>query len=224
MFPGAVIVFLLTYPFDRRRKLLHLYSSFWAQLFFYLQPLWRLRIAGREHLPWEGPAVLVANHQSLGDIVVLFGLYRPFKWVSKASVFKVPLIGWNMVLNGYVPLERGRGESVRKMMDACRAWLARGFPVFFFPEGTRSRDGQVQEFKDGAFALAVETGCPVIPIAVSGTADILPKHGFKLQMRADCRVRVLPPLSPADHGGDLEALKAAAREAIVAAKAELDRR
>lgn len=224
MFPGAVVVFLLTYPFDPRRKLLHLYSSFWAQLFFYLQPLWRLRMEGREHLPWEGPAVLVSNHQSLGDIVVLYGLYRPFKWVSKASVFKVPVLGWNMVLNGYVALERGRGESVRKMMTASRDWLDRGFPVFFFPEGTRSRDGQVQDFKDGAFALSVETGYPLIPIAVAGTADILPKHGYRLSPRADCRVRVLPPLSPADHGEDLEQLKGAAREAIIAAKEELDAR
>src|SRR5947209_4636659 len=119
LFCGALVVWLVTYPFDRDGRVLHLYSCAWAQLYFWINPAWRLRIEGREKLPWHGPAVLVSNHASLGDILVLFGLFRPFKWVSKASVFHAPFIGWNMRLNRYVALVRGNPESIGRMMTAC---------------------------------------------------------------------------------------------------------
>src|SRR5688572_8038171 len=90
MFLLAAALFVITWPFDRDRRVLHFFTCFWAMLYFYVNPLWRVRVEHRERLPWKRGAILVANHQSLGDILVLFGLYRPFKWVSKASVFKVP--------------------------------------------------------------------------------------------------------------------------------------
>ena len=221
MFIGATLSFLLTVPFDRRRIIQHLYSCFWAQIMFYLNPLWRLRIEGRRKLPWHGPAVLVANHESLGDILVLFGLYRPFKWVSKAAVFRTPLLGWNMRYNGYVPLVRGNKESIIEMNRRCRAWLDAGVPVLLFPEGTRSPDGEVRRFKDGAFRLAIEAGCPVYPIALTGTADTLPKHGLLVKLRADCRVRVLDPVDPGEFGEDVDALRDHVRESIIAEKQRL---
>lgn len=221
MFFVGLVVFLVTLPFDPNGRVQHLFSCFWAQLYFYVNPLWRLRIEGREHLPWRGPAVIVSNHESLGDILVLFGLYRPYKWVSKASVFKVPFVGWNMRLNRYVGLVRGDAASIRKMMQACERWLARGVPVLLFPEGTRSVDGKVKAFKDGAFRLAVSTGAPVIPIALDGTAAILPKHGFVLRGPADCRVRVLPPVDPAAFDGDVAGLREHVRAQIVEEKARL---
>jgi 1-acyl-sn-glycerol-3-phosphate acyltransferase len=166
---------------------------------------------------------LVANHESMGDILVLFALYRPFKWVSKASVFKAPLLGWNMVLNQYVRVERGNKESVVRMMAACRRWLQRGIPVLLFPEGSRSEDGQVKAFKDGAFRLAVETGCPVYPIVLSGTARTLPKHGYLFSEKATVRVRVLPPVEVAPFGQDFAALRDHVRALIVEEKASLER-
>lgn len=224
LFLGAVVVWLVSSPFDRDGRALHLYSCFWAQLYFYVNPAWRLRIEGRERLPWRGPAVLVANHASLGDILILFGLYRPFKWVSKASNFKLPFIGWNMSLNRYVPLVRGDRESIAKMMVESGAWLSRGVPVLLFPEGTRSADGQLKAFKDGAFKLAVAHGCPVFPIVLSGTSEMIPKHGWVVRNRADCRVRVLAPVDPAAFGGDVERLREHVRAQMLAAKAELDAR
>ena len=162
-FVGAIVIFVLTAVWDRRRVVLHLYSCAWAQFYIAINPIWRLRISGREHLPWRGPAVIVANHASLVDILVLFGLYRPFKWISKASIFDVPFVGWNMRLNDYVPLVRGERASVVAMHEHCRRHLRAGSPVLFFPEGTRTRDGALQPFKDGAFELALEHGCPVVP-------------------------------------------------------------
>jgi len=215
-FVGALLVFLVSWPFDRRRIALHLYSCCWASFYIYANPLWRARIEGRERLPWRGAAVLVANHLSLVDILVLYGLYRPFKWVSKAEIFKVPVVGWNMALNDYVRLTRGDRESIRSMMDHCRAHLARGAPVLIFPEGTRSRTGALQPFKDGAFRLAFEAKVPVIPIALRGTYETLPKHGLALRQRMDARVQVLPPIDPAGFQS-VEALREAVRAAIAGA-------
>jgi 1-acyl-sn-glycerol-3-phosphate acyltransferase len=215
-FLGALLVWAVSLPFDRRKVALHLYSSAWAVFYVRLNPLWRLRTSGRELLPWRGAAVLVANHASLIDILVLFDLFRPFKWVSKAEIFRVPVIGWNMRLNGYVPLVRGSGASVRRMLDRCSELLSAGSPVLFFPEGTRTDDGLLKAFKDGAFDLAVRHDVPVFPIAVHGTGRALPKHGLILRDHVDARVEVLPALLPADHA-DVAALRDAARDRIEAA-------
>ncbi|WP_426512214.1 lysophospholipid acyltransferase family protein [Dactylosporangium sp. McL0621] len=212
-FVGAVIVGIIALPFDRRRFLLHLYTSVWAVSYIWINPLWRLRVAGRARLPWRGPAVLVANHASLIDIIVLFALFRPFKWVSKQEIFKLPFIGWNMRLNGYVALRRGDRDSVRSMMAACDRLLAAGCPIMMFPEGSRTPDGELQRFKDGAFELARRHGVPVLPIAVHGTGRALPKHGLILRDRIDARVEVLPALDPSSFA-DLAALRDAARGAI----------
>ncbi|HZY03742.1 MAG TPA: 1-acyl-sn-glycerol-3-phosphate acyltransferase, partial [Anaeromyxobacteraceae bacterium] len=114
-FVGALAVFLASAPFDRRRVALHLYSCFWASFYVYVNPLWRVRVLGRDKLPWRRSAVIVSNHLSLVDILVLYGLYRPFKWVSKEENFKIPFTGWNMTLNGYVRLARGERKSIRDM-------------------------------------------------------------------------------------------------------------
>ena len=222
LFLGAALLFVVTAPFDRRRVLVHLYSCAWATFYVVANPLWRVSFEGRDRLPWKGSAVLVANHLSMLDILVLYGLFRPFKWVSKAELFRVPVIGWNMWLNDYVPVRRGDRESIRDMMDRCRAHLARGAPVLLFPEGTRSRDGRLGPFKDGAFRLAIDANCPVIPIVVTGTSDALPKHGRVLRQRMHAHVRVLAPILPDAHPS-ADALRDATRAAIAAALPEANR-
>jgi 1-acyl-sn-glycerol-3-phosphate acyltransferase len=216
-FLPQLLLWVLTAPFDRRRLALHLYACFWGHAYVWLNPFWRSTFVGKERLPWNGPAVIVANHLSILDILVLYGLFRPFKWVSKASIFRIPFIGWNMTLNDYVPLRRGDRASIQRMMDHCRRHLAAGMPVLLFPEGTRSLDGVLQPFKEGAFRLACEAGCPLIPVAISGTERGLPKHGVMLRNRMHARVEVLAPILPADHGGDPARLREVARAAIAAA-------
>lgn len=219
IFVVAVAIFLVTAPFDRRRVASHLFTCAWCYMYIFANPLWRVRFEGRDRLPWRGPAVIVSNHLSLIDILVLSGLYRPFKWVSKSSIFRVPFIGWNMSLNGYVPLTRGATDSVRRMMARCRELLAQGNPVLLFPEGTRSADGKLQPFRDGAFRMAKAAGVPVIPVALSGTHETLPKHGFVLRHRMSARVQVLEPIDPARHA-TAASLREAARDAIARALAE----
>ncbi len=170
-------------------------------------------MTGRRRIPWQDPVIIVSNHASLIDILVLFALYRPYKWVSKAENFKLPFIGWNMDLNDYVKVRRGDRASVIDMMDRCRGHLRAGSSLLIFPEGTRSKSGELQAFKDGAFRLAMECDRPIVPVAVSGTARSLPKHGLILREPMDARVEVLQPLHPG-HYGSVEELREAAHAAI----------
>jgi 1-acyl-sn-glycerol-3-phosphate acyltransferase len=190
LYPVAVLIWLLT-PFDRRRRLLHLFTCFWASLYTWLNPAWRVHVEGRERIRRNAAYVIVANHQSLLDILVLFRLFVHFKWVSKVENFRVPFIGWNMSMNRYIRLVRGSRESVSHMMQACERALCGGSSVMIFPEGTRSRDGRLQEFKVGAFTLAQQACVPILPIVVHGTSRALPKRGFVLQGRHTIRIRVL---------------------------------
>lgn len=216
----AAVVFIVAWPFDRRRVAVHMVSCVWGYMYVALNPLWRARFEGREKLPRKGAAVVVANHLSILDILVLYGFFRPFKWVAKGELFRVPFVGWNMVLNDYVRIWRGDRESVKRMMAHCREHLARGSAIIIFPEGTRSLDGRMLPFKDGAFRLASEAACPLIPIAIAGSREALPKHGIIFRQRATIRVRVLDPLDPKAFES-IEALKEAARAAIVAGVAAL---
>ena len=192
LFPIAVIIWAVTAPFDRRRIALHRFTCFWASLYTWFNPAWPVTLTGREHIEAHRTYMLVANHLSLLDILVLFRLFKDFKWVSKAEIFKVPVIGWNMRLNRYIPLKRGDRESIVEMMTACHETLAQGSSVMMFPEGTRSKTGELRDFKTGAFQLALEARVPVVPIVIRGSSDALPKHGFVLQGRHQISVTVLP--------------------------------
>ena len=191
LFPVALAIWALTTPIDRRKRLLHQFTCFWASLYTWLNPAWRVRVEGREKIRPRATYVMVANHQSLLDILVLFRLFAHYKWVSKIENFRIPCIGWNMHLNGYVKLRRGDPQSIGEMMSHCARVLDDGSSIMMFPEGTRSPDGRLRAFKHGAFTLAQGSGCPILPILVEGTADALPKRGFVLQGRHAIRVRVL---------------------------------
>ena len=198
LFPIALLIFAVTYFFDPRRRALHQFTCFWASLYTWCNPLWRVHLHHRDRIDPDTTYVMVANHLSLLDILVLFRLFTNFAWVSKVENFKVPLIGWNMRLNGYIPLVRGDKESAAVMMAQCRSTLEGGTSIMMFPEGTRSRDGKLQRFKPGAFQLAVDAQLPVLPIVISGTGNALPKRGFVLQGKHNIGITVLDPIAPED--------------------------
>ena len=196
LYPIAVTIWVLTVAFDRRLVLLHRFTCFWASLYTWFNPAWPVTLEGREKIRPGTNYVMVANHLSLLDILVLFRLFRHFKWVSKIENFKVPLIGWNMSMNRYIKLRRGDRESVKEMMAACETTIGEGNSIMMFPEGTRSPTGEMRAFKPGAFELALKTRTPVLPIVIFGTADALPKRGFVLQGQHPIRIRVLDPIQP----------------------------
>ncbi len=175
----ACVIRLFTYPFDRRLRALHLFTCFWASLYTWVMPPWKVKIFGREKIRENAAYMIVSNHQSQLDILVAFRLFFHFKWVSKSEMFKVPLIGWNMLLNRYIKLKRGDKESIAKMMKDSEERIDEGSSVFFFPEGSRSQDGAVKPFKPGAFVLAKRKKIPILPIVISGTNKALPKHSIK---------------------------------------------
>ncbi len=191
----ALLIRIITWPFDRRQVILQQFTCFWAALYTWIIPAWRIRVDGREHLPRRTPHVVVSNHQSLLDILVLFNLFFHFKFVSKIEIFKIPLIGWNMYLNKYIRLTRGDKKSVTKMLEDCEKALRTGSSVLIFPEGTRSPDGQIKEFKLGAFILALKMKAPISPIVISGTNAALPKYSLNFHGRTDIHMRVLKPIA-----------------------------
>jgi len=209
----AVLLWVLTLPFDRDRRVNHLFSCAWAWMYAAVYPGWHVRTLHRERIAPGRAYVLVANHTSIADIVLLFTLFRQFKWVSKRSVFNAPFLGWNMYLSSYIPLVRGDADSIRQMLDACRRWLRRGVSVMMFPEGTRSEDGTLRPFKRGAFQLSRELGVPVVPIGIHGGHQLIPKHGTTFATSASLAVEVLEPVSPEGFTSD-EAYADAVREIL----------
>lgn len=222
MFPIAVLVFALTSAFDPRRVLLHRFTTLWASLYTWCNPLWRTTVIGRARIDPHRAYVMVANHLSLVDIFALYRLDTHFKWVSKIENFRLPFIGWNMWLNGYVPLRRGDRDSVVAMLTACERLLRAGNSIMMFPEGTRSKTGELRPFKPGAFELALRTGAPILPILVDGTFTALPKHGFRIG-RAQLHVEVLPPIEVDPEHDDAEGLCERTRARIAEAQARLRR-
>ena len=201
LFPIAVAIWAGTMPFDRRLVLLHRFTCFWASLYTWLNPVWPVTLRGRERLDDASPSVLVANHLSLLDILVLFRLFRHFKWVSKIENFKVPFIGWNMRLNRYIELRRGDRASIKQMLQACERTIGEGSSIMMFPEGTPSMDGELRPFKPGAFELALTTCTPILPIVIFGSVDALPKRGIVLEGQPPdphpgCSIRFPPNVSP----------------------------
>ncbi len=215
LFTLGAVLFVVAYPVDPDRRWLHALVCRWCfWLWLHASPGWRIRVEGREHIP-SGPCVFVANHQSAMDIPAVMGLFTPYKFVAKASLFRLPLVGWMMSLLGYVPLVRGTSQSMEKLLGPCRLWLRRGMPVFIFPEGTYSADGTLLPFKRGAFQLALEEHVPVVPVLVEGTPQLVVGDGPWMSPRAEIRVRVLPPVPPETFGPDPVLLASKVREPSV---------
>jgi 1-acyl-sn-glycerol-3-phosphate acyltransferase len=155
-----------------------------------LTPFWDFRVSGEPPEDvLERAYVVIANHESTADPFLLSSLPWDMRWVAKEELFRLPLIGWLMRLGGDIPLRRGDRDSVASMFEECRRTLAHGLPVMVFPEGTRSPDGRLLPFKDGAFRLAIETGAPLLLVAIAGTRQCRPKGslGFGFA-RAEARV------------------------------------
>ena len=193
--PIQALLLALTFPFDRNRVIAGRFLRLVGVAISRCFPPWRLEVEGR----WpegKGPWVVVANHQSILDILMLSRLPREMKWVAKEELFRVPWTGWMMRMSGDIPIRRGDAESGGEALGIAKDYLARGMSVMIFPEGTRSAKGTLLPFKSGAFRLALDAQVPVLPIAVHGTAQGMPKGGPWVR---PCRAfaRILPPIETA---------------------------
>jgi 1-acyl-sn-glycerol-3-phosphate acyltransferase len=176
---------------------------------------WKLRVEGMENLPSCG-AVLVANHQSVVDIPMLLSAFpRPVAFLAKRELGEIPLFGKAMAAAGNLFVDRDDPRDAVRMLRVAGARLRGGRLVIVFPEGTRSGDGTIGEFRPGAFYLAQKSGAPVVPVYLDGGYRAIPKGGFRLRP-ARLLVRVLPPLSPEEGaGGSREQIAASLRARLI---------
>ena len=217
-FPVLVVTRVLTAPFDPGRYIPGLIFRKIGPAMASLNPLWHFRYSGTLPEDPRRPFVVVSNHESFSDILLISHLPWEMKWLSKAELFRIPIMGWMMWLVGDIPVKRGFGPSAVEAMARCRETLANRVSVMIFPEGTRSKTAELLPFKDGAFRLAVEAGVPILPLAVSGTSTALRKHDWRFG-RSVAEVRVLEPVETTGLGlADVPALKARVRDVIVAAR------
>jgi len=186
-----------------------------------LNPLWRFRTTGTMPVDPRRPYVVVSNHESFVDILLISHLPWEMKWLSKAELFRIPVLGWLLRLAGDIPIKRGFGPSAIEAIARCREALANRVSVMIFPEGTRSSTDELLPFKDGAFRLAIDAGVPILPLVVHGTASALPKHDWRFG-RSTAVVRVLEPIETTGlAAADVPALKDRVRRLIVDTRAEL---
>jgi 1-acyl-sn-glycerol-3-phosphate acyltransferase len=187
----ACLIRLICSFADPRLIALNLFSSFWASLYIWCVPIWSVNIIGRQKMDKNKSYVIVSNHQSQLDILLIYRLFFPMRWVSKAAVFNLPFIGWNMMLNGYIKLKRGDKASIASMMEQCEQVLSQNISVMIFPEGTRSRTGLVKPFKPGAFILAKKMKKPILPMVINNSRKVLPKHSLQISGRHHMTVTIL---------------------------------
>ncbi len=190
----SAVVLAVTFPFDKSRRAVHELSRWLVRIFFAVPPRWKLRVTGREAIDPSQPYVIVLNHQAMTDIPALYLLSLNFRWVSKREVFRIPFFGQFLWLHGDICIDRGHAsEAMAQLQRAGGEWLSRGASVAIFPEGTRSRDGEIHRFKAGAFLLAREAGVPILPVVLEGTTALV-KRNRLFNWRNTLTVRVLPPV------------------------------
>ncbi len=181
--------------------------------------LMQVHVQGREHVDRARSYVVVANHQSQLDILVVYGwLGLDFRWVMKQELRKVPVLGVACKRMGHIFIDRSNNAAAVASINRAKTIIGEGTSVFFFPEGTRSRDGTMLPFKKGAFRLAVDLQVPVLPVSIVGTYDILPPDTVSFRP-GRAKLIFHPPIETSGCGSEkIPALMKAARAVIAAAR------
>jgi len=166
---------LVLWPFDRTGELQHGCARWWCRMVA-LTIGARIHVHGTDRIRRNASYVYMFNHSSLIDTPALFAcLPYQFKIMAKRGLFYVPFMGWHLWTSGNFPVDRGdarkTARSIRAVIDGVRG----GKSLAVFPEGTRTPDGRVQEFKPGTFKIAMRAGVPIVPVTIRGTFALLPK-------------------------------------------------
>lgn len=205
-------------PFDKNKKLCHAQCFWWADSIVGINPFWNVLVSGLENIDPKKTYVVVANHLSLADIVVLYKTKMQFKWVAKESLFKVPFLGWCLSLIHHIKLSRGKYSSIKKVYREAATWLRKDMSVLFFPEGTRSESKNMRDFQNGAFKLAIKEKKPVLPILIRGTRTAIPKGSWIFKSRVDAKIKILKPMPTENlQAGDFTDLRNRVQDCLSAA-------
>lgn len=194
LYVASFIALVVCYPFDKKRVVVHTISKWITDVIFGLPPLMRRDVVGVENIDPKQQYVITLNHNSMVDILCLYKIPLVFKWVSKREVYKIPIVGRLLFMHGDIVINRASAKEAMQMVhDKGREWLSKGASISIFPEGTRSKDGEIHGFKAGAFILAKDAGVPILPIVLDGT-NTLTKRGL-VNWRNRVTIKVLPPVS-----------------------------
>ena len=187
----------------------------------WVNPGWRLHVSGEGVEDLRHPYVVVSNHQSLADIPLISNLPWEMKWIGKDVLFRIPVVGWMMQLAGDIRVDRASARSGARALLNAQKVLAQKCSVMIFPEGTRTLDGRLRTFADGAFHLAVRAGVPILPVVIDGSFDCIPKNSWKFGKPSDIFLKVLPPIDTSSFSVDRVAeLRDTVRAKILAQLAE----
>lgn len=192
--PIITVLWVLTFWFDRNLRIVHKFSCFWGAQYIWTTPLWRLKISDREKFDDRKPYILISNHQSLVDIIVIYSLFKHFRWTSKVENFKLPFVGWVLAFNRSIKVYRTSPEAYRLFKNQAEGAYMKGNSIMIFPEGTRSKDGHLGKFKEGAFRLAHDLRADVLPLVLDGSAKAIPKSGWSLTGKQKIVLKVLDPV------------------------------
>jgi len=183
----------------------------------------RVRMEGRENAAPGQSYVIMSNHQSHFDILAFYGHWgRQFRWVIKKELRNIPGLGWYCSAGGHIFIDRSDREKAIESMRAARPRLQGGVSVMIFPEGTRSRDGRMREFKKGGFMMARDLELPILPVSISGSRHVLPGKTLWL-LPGTIRIRIHPPIDPAAYGEDRDRLMADVRATIASGLTPFER-
>jgi 1-acyl-sn-glycerol-3-phosphate acyltransferase len=188
----------------------------WARLNARVTPM-AVEVVGRAHLERGRSYVVASNHQSLYDILLVYGwLGIDFRWVMKEELRGIPGLGASCERMGHIFVDRSSPVAASRTLETARARVAEGASVLFFPEGTRSPDGKLGAFKRGAFRMALDLGLPILPMTIVGTRRILPPGSRDLRP-GRAKLVIHPPIETADWSPErLPELIELARETIAA--------
>lgn len=186
----------------------------WSRIFCWLAFV-KVTVKGRENIDKNTSYVFVANHQSAYDIFTVYGyLGHNFRWMMKASLRKIPFVGWACVWAKQIFVDNSTATATRHTMSEAEKLLSGGMSLVVFPEGARTWDGEIRQFKKGAYRLAVEFGLPVVPLTIDGAFNVMPRFK-KLPRPGHIYLTIHKPIEPSMDGHDLERLMKESREAIV---------
>lgn len=194
----VILITVAIFPGDRKRTRAHAQCYWWSDVIIRLNPFWNIEVSGLENIDHNRTYVVVANHQSMADIVILYQAKMQYKWVAKESLFGVPFVGWSLSLCKHIRIARGQLASIKHVYRDAATWLRSGMSVLFFPEGTRSETDQMKEFQNGAFKLAIKEKVPILPIRIEGTGGALPKGSWMFTPQKRSRMKVLPAIETSD--------------------------
>jgi len=193
-FLASLIIKIMPFPIRNRAKLVHAQCFWWSDTLVALNPYWKLKVEGLENIDHNQTYVIVANHQSLADIIIIYKTHMYFKWVAKKELLKVPFIGGLLWVNDHVLLSRGEFGSIKAVYRQAATWLRKGVSMLFFPEGTRSGTDEMSQFQNGAFKLAIKEKRPLLPVFIGGTREAIPKGGWIFKTKVSGTLVVLPPI------------------------------